>query len=166
MKTFTEETQLALLPGWQSKLAQHSYTPLATGCHRWDGPLDKDGYGLVKVTLDGVQYSTGAHRAAWVVDHGTIPFGMTIDHLCRTVDCINTGPLHMEVVTNQENIRRRTLDNPEGTGRPCIPIPKRQGCGRHGRASGKFVTRRDGYVAWSCTICNKERMDRFRAKHH
>lgn len=58
-----------------------------------------------------------AHRAAWLVTHGEIPDGMTLDHLCHTADptcpggvadphrrCCN--PAHLEPVSLAENKRR------------------------------------------------------------
>lgn len=35
---------------------------------------------------------------------GPIPEGMQLDHLCRVRHCVN--PAHLEVVTQQENMRR------------------------------------------------------------
>jgi hypothetical protein len=40
---------------------------------------------------------------------GPIPEGLTIDHLCRAIRCVN--PAHLEPVTNAENIRRAALAN-------------------------------------------------------
>lgn len=36
-----------------------------------------------------------------------IPARLTIDHLCLTPLCVN--PLHMEPVTNSENVRRQAM---------------------------------------------------------
>ena len=46
-----------------------------------------------------------AHRLSYELLVGQIPPNMTIDHLCNNKLCVN--PEHMEVVTLQENIRRR-----------------------------------------------------------
>ena len=48
-----------------------------------------------------------AHRWAWEYEHGPIPDGMTIDHLCLNKKCVRT--LHMELVTRGENARRYML---------------------------------------------------------
>lgn len=45
-----------------------------------------------------------AHRYAWEREHGAIPHGMTIDHLCRVRRCVNVE--HMELVSGPENTRR------------------------------------------------------------
>jgi hypothetical protein len=45
------------------------------------------------------------HRAAWILERGPIPPGMTIDHSCRDQPtCCRVE--HMEVVTQGENTRR------------------------------------------------------------
>lgn len=48
-----------------------------------------------------------AHRLAYQEEIGRIPKGMTIDHVCRVKNCINTE--HMEVVTAAENTKRRFM---------------------------------------------------------
>ena len=45
-----------------------------------------------------------AHRIAYTIAYGSIPDGMTIDHLCRTKWCQN--PAHLEPVTFEENGKR------------------------------------------------------------
>lgn len=46
-----------------------------------------------------------AHRWAYTSEIGPVPDGMEIDHRCRNRLCVN--PAHLEVVTMQENNRRR-----------------------------------------------------------
>lgn len=45
-----------------------------------------------------------AHRWLWEQEHGPIPDGMEIDHLCRNRACVRAS--HMELVTHLENVRR------------------------------------------------------------
>ena len=45
-----------------------------------------------------------AHRIAYHLEHGSIPEGMTIDHLCMNKWCNNPG--HLEAVTVRENALR------------------------------------------------------------
>jgi len=72
------------------------------GCWMWSGPLDRNGYGRTTFKFDGSL--RGAHRWSYLTAIGPIPEGMQIDHLCRVRACVN--PLHLEVVTFEENMRR------------------------------------------------------------
>src|SRR6266571_2972703 len=75
-------------------------------CWTWTGTRNYDGYGRISPgggNRAGV-HAIMAHRYAYEALVGPIPAGLTIDHLCRQVDCVN--PKHMEPVTIQENIRR------------------------------------------------------------
>ncbi len=69
-------------------------------CMEWVGYVTWKGYG---------QFSVGtkmraSHRLAWEEANGPIPEGMQLDHLCRNRRCVD--PLHLEVVTREENNRR------------------------------------------------------------
>jgi hypothetical protein len=66
----------------------------------WQGCVHRSGYGQFK--LHGRQLA--AHRMAYELRIGRIPEGLVIDHLCRVRHCV--APLHLEAVTNAENIRR------------------------------------------------------------
>lgn len=94
-------------------LTRYSTDPIS-GCWLWDGARNNRGYGVV---ADGAGGSTVAHRAAWEAEHGEIPDGAQIDHLCHNADqdcpggvtckhrrCINTA--HLEAVTASQNMRR------------------------------------------------------------
>lgn len=41
------------------------------------------------------------HRVAWIIYHGFIPDGMTVDHLCRNRRCGRID--HLRLLTNKEN---------------------------------------------------------------
>ena len=69
-------------------------------CWEWRACLTIEGYGWF--TNQGTQVL--AHRFAYELVRGTIPDGLTIDHLCRNKHCAN--PFHLEIVSRQENIRR------------------------------------------------------------
>jgi hypothetical protein len=71
-------------------------------CWLWSGRVDGFGYGHFK----NQKRSLKAHRVAWTLKRGPIPAGMTLDHLCRNPRCVN--PMHLEIVTNKENILRGT----------------------------------------------------------
>lgn len=69
-------------------------------CWLWTGTLDVKGYGQF---WDG-RVIARAPRFAYTFLVGPIPEGLTIDHLCRVVACVN--PVHLEPVTSEENSRR------------------------------------------------------------
>lgn len=88
------------------------------GCWLWTGSLTNQGYGQLNgYWPNGDARGLLAHRVAWYLWNGEIPFGYTLDHLCHTNDptcfaaaechhrrCVN--PDHLEIVTPSENVRR------------------------------------------------------------
>jgi hypothetical protein len=70
-------------------------------CWPWLGNLNRRGYGFFRLGPTHIQ----AHRYAYQLLVAAIPKGLTIDHLCCNIICVN--PAHMEVVTRAENSRRR-----------------------------------------------------------
>jgi hypothetical protein len=68
------------------------------GCHIATGRRDRDGYAF--------HGSTRAHIAAWTREHGPVPDGKVLDHLCRRRACC--APHHLEAVTQSENERRKS----------------------------------------------------------
>ena len=75
-----------------------------SGCILWIGHTTPEGYGIIAMGKGKKAY---AHRAAYEAQHGAIPHGLTIDHLCKTPSCINAA--HLEAVTLRENMRRANL---------------------------------------------------------
>ena len=69
-----------------------------TPCWVWLAATNGDGYGAFG------NPQRGAHRFAYELLVGPIPMGLELDHLCRNRLCVN--PVHLELVTTQENIRR------------------------------------------------------------
>ena len=69
-------------------------------CWRWLMSLTNYGYGQFFYRRVGL----AAHRIMYEAEHGTIPKGLQIDHLCRNRWCCN--PAHMEAVTSRENTLR------------------------------------------------------------
>lgn len=67
-----------------------------------DGPGERTRLGYVRLWNGGNRIL--AHRKAWIDQHGDIPSGMELDHLCRNRWCRNV--LHLELVTHAENMRR------------------------------------------------------------
>lgn len=63
----------------------------------WTGALDGGGYGHLRVNGRVVK----AHRWAWEREHGPIPDGMFIDHICWERSCVN--PEHLRLATRSQN---------------------------------------------------------------
>lgn len=79
-------------------LTQISFT--SGECWLWKGQKTQDGYGRFSARGESVR----AHRYTYELFVGKIPNGLVIDHLCRNRSCVN--PLHLEPVTNRENLLR------------------------------------------------------------
>lgn len=81
--------------------------PSSEACWIWGGRFMPNGYGRIGLydSDTHADFAWVAHRAAWELLRGEIPAGMQLDHLCRVRACIN--PAHLEVVTDQENRRRK-----------------------------------------------------------
>ena len=80
---------------------KHTYRDPNCGCWFWTACLDESGYGRLGTKL---YKERGAHRVSYLHFRGAIPNGLQIDHLCKIKSCVN--PWHLEVVTQQENIKR------------------------------------------------------------
>lgn len=75
-----------------------------SGCWLWIGAYNNYGYGCVCWSTNGRYRKYFAHRLSYEDAYGPIPVGMVVDHKCRVRGCVN--PLHLEVVTIGENVRR------------------------------------------------------------
>lgn len=118
-------------------------------CWLWIGPLDKDGYGSFYLR----RRNRRAHRVAWFAMNGPIPEGMVVNHVCGRRNCVN--PRHMNVVTPRENTLR------DSRSIPYINSQKRT-CTK-GHPFDKVVTY-SSRAQRICSICERERKRRLRAK--
>lgn len=107
-------------------------------CWEWQGNLNPKGYGK---TGRGAY----AHRWFWEYAVGSIPSGMTIDHLCKNKRCVN--PDHLEVVTRAENTLRG--DSPASLNKRKTHCPK--GHALSGENLYRWKNRRQ------CKTCRDER---------
>lgn len=73
-----------------------------SGCWLWTASQDGHGYGQLSNRRGVSPYK--AHRIAYELFVGSIPDGLTLDHLCRIPSCVN--PAHLQPVTLRENILR------------------------------------------------------------
>src|SRR5688500_2605127 len=71
-----------------------------TACWLWLGGKSGTGYGMFNFQ----DKAWLVHRLAYTLLRGEIPTPLVIDHLCRTLACVN--PDHLEPVTFVENLRR------------------------------------------------------------
>lgn len=69
-------------------------------CWLWTAPPHSAGYSQISVNGRRVF----GHRFAYTILVGPIPFGLELDHLCRTPLCVN--PRHLEAVTHRVNMLR------------------------------------------------------------
>lgn len=118
-------------------------------CLIWMGRSNDAGYGQVKKARRHFY----THRLLYELVIGPIPDELVIDHLCRRPLCVN--PLHLEPVTNAENIRR-------GNSAGAV-VARTNRCLRgHEITPENTYTRRDN-GHHQCRICRRER-DRERAR--
>lgn len=121
------------------------------GCHHWIGGLDIGGYGRFSIGRDHVP----AHRWAYEQRVGPIPFGLTLDHLCRNRSCVN--PDHLEPVTRGENVLR-------GVG-PCAMHKRKTHCRRGHPLEGDNLVLLSGGKHRRCRTCYNATAREFRDRH-
>lgn len=73
------------------------YDPIF-GCEIATGRKDREGYAFWG--------SSRAHIVAWEREHGPLPDGLELDHLCRRRACC--ALIHLEPVTRSENEKRKS----------------------------------------------------------
>jgi hypothetical protein len=77
----------------------------STPCLIFQGAKTLGGYGKICTRRNGQARFQLAHRVVYEAQHGPIPTGLEIDHLCRVPACVR----HLEAVRPLENARRQQL---------------------------------------------------------
>jgi len=75
------------------------------GCWLWQATINARGYGHICINYKQLK----AHRVSYEHWKGEIPSNLQVDHLCKNTSCVN--PLHLEIVTQKENMVRSTIWN-------------------------------------------------------
>lgn len=83
----------------------HTKYQKSSGCWLWQAGGYPRGYGMVNLGRDvrGKQYTTYAHRVAYVLAYGPIEPGQVVMHICDVPACVN--PAHLRLGTQGDNIR-------------------------------------------------------------
>lgn len=88
-----------------SVMEDESHPELGSPCWIFIGCITSRGYGKMAFRIAGRHVTKLAHRVAYEEFTGRkLSSSETIDHICRVPHCVN--PMHMEVVSIQENVRR------------------------------------------------------------
>lgn len=125
-------------------------------CWPWKGCRTAGGYGRLTITISrGEHRQEYAHRVAYFLVKGSIPYGKELDHICRNRACVN--PAHLQAVTHKENIARSPV--PDIFRRANALRPRKLVCPRgHALAGSNLVLRRNGgRMSRRCRQCERER---------
>lgn len=124
---------------------------LAGGCIIWTRWLDPDGYGVFSTQEHG---PLRAHRIAYTLAYGDIPYGLVIDHICTFRACVN--PLHLRAVTIGENTRTGNS--------PCMQNSRKSECNK-GHPYNKVNTYLRPSGGRGCKQCRNDAAYKYKDKY-
>ena len=119
----------------------------------WTCDLGLNGPGYSQVSVSGRLRLS--HRVVYEHHFGPIPPSMTIDHICRTRNCVR--PDHLRVLTNRDNLMA------EGSTAPARLNAQKTHCPR-GHPYDEENTYRDKRGFRYCRICERDKTRRLRAR--
>lgn len=128
-----------------------------SGCWIWMGALNGNGYSKIAThTGPKIKRMRLCHRLMYEHLRGAIPFGLTLDHLCRVRCCVN--PWHLEPVTHRENVLRGASVLAANARKAACPK-----CGGPYSVLPDMSWRLGGRCCRPCTATRKARYRRSRA---
>jgi hypothetical protein len=119
-------------------------------CWLWLGTKTTAGYGCIRYQQNFEKALYMAHRLAYELLIGSIPEGLTLDHLCRNPPCVN--PAHLDPCGPGENARRANQAGYFGNPNTC-----RRGHDWDETPPATFRDPRYTKRRRECRICMRER---------
>lgn len=88
--------------------------PDGNGCMNWRASRFKRKNGQLSYGCFGMPGTpVGAHRVSYVLANGSIPEGLTVDHICENTACV--APDHLRLLTDVANGTRAMCEDETGT---------------------------------------------------
>lgn len=131
-----------------------SHVRKTDSCWLWTACVNWKGYGLFRES----RRTVSAHRFAYRHLKGSIPEGLTIDHLCGVKNCVN--PDHLEAVTMRVNVLRG--------GNPASLNSRKITCvnGHDFTDTNTYHYFRAGHPARGCRTCYRNRARDLRRRNN
>ena len=94
-------------------------------CWEWTACRNQYGYGIFGRGA-AIAGNCLAHRFAWEMEHGPIPDGVELDHICHNHACVRLD--HLRLATRKQNSENRSgAYMTSGTGVRGVSYDKRRG---------------------------------------